>query len=130
MGEEIKDLLLEEIKLEIKNLSSLNAGGQEHSTAVESLSKLYKLKIEEDKSSMDHYEKEENRHTELDIKRNQMDEAVKDRYFRLGIAASELILPLMFYGIWMKRGFMFEKEGTYTSQTFRGLFSRFKPTKK
>lgn len=130
MGEEIKDLLLEEIKLEIKNLSSLNAGGQEHSTAVESLSKLYKLKIEEDKSSMDHYEKEENRHTELDIKRNQMDEAVKDRYFRLGIAAAELILPLMFYGIWMKRGFMFEKEGTYTSQTFRGLFSRFKPTKK
>lgn len=130
MGEEIKDLLLEEIKSEIENLSSLEAGSQEHSTAVESLSKLYKLKIEEDKSSMDHYEKEENRHTELDIKRNQMDEAVKDRYFRLGIAAAELILPLMFYGVWMKRGFMFEKEGTYTSQTFRGLFSRFKPTKK
>lgn len=130
MGEKIKDLLEEEIKSEIENLSSLNAGSQEHSAAVESLAKLYKLKIEEDKSSMDYYEKEESRNTELNIKRNQMDEAVKDRYFRLGIAAAELVLPLMFYGIWMNRGFKFEKDGTYTSQTFRGLFSRFKPTKK
>ena len=123
MGEEIKELLEEEIKSEIENLSSLEAGSQQHSAAVESLAKLYKLKIEEDKSSMDYYEKEESRNTEIDIKRNQMDEAVKDRYFRLGIAAAELILPLMFYGIWMNRGFKFEKDGTYTSQTFRGLFS-------
>lgn len=97
MGEEIKELLEEEIKAEIENLSSLEAGSQQHSAAVESLAKLYKLKIEEDKSSMDYYEKEESRNTEIDIKRNQMDEAVKDRYFRLGIAAAELILPLMFY---------------------------------
>ena len=78
---------------------------------------------------MDYYEKEENRNTEINLKCNQMDEAVKDRYFRLGISAAELILPLMFYGIWMNRGFKFEKDGTYTSQTFRSLFSRFKPTK-
>ena len=129
MGEEIKELLEEEIKSEIENLSSLEAGSQQHSAAVENLAKLYKLKIEEDKTSMDYYEKEENRNTEIDLKRNQMDEAVKDRYFRLGIAAAELILPLMFYGIWMNRGFKFEKDGTYTSQTFRSLFSRFKPTK-
>ena len=129
MGEEIKELLEEEIKSEIENLSSLEAGSQQHSAAVESLAKLYKLKIEEDKTSMDYYEKEENRNTEIDLKRNQMDVAVKDRYFRLGIAAAELILPLMFYGIWMNRGFKFEKDGTYTSQTFRSLFSRFKPTK-
>lgn len=129
MGEEIKELLEEEIKSEIENLSSLEAGSQQHSTAVESLAKLYKLKIEEDKSSMECYEKEENRNMEIDLKRNQMDEAVKDRYFRLGIAAAELVLPLVFYGIWMNRGFKFEKDGTYTSQTFRSLFSRFKPTK-
>lgn len=129
MGKEIKELLEEEIKSEIENLSSLEAGSQQHSTAVESLAKLYKLKIEEDKSSMECYEKEENRNMEIDLKRNQMDEAVKDRYFRLGIAAAELVLPLVFYGIWMNRGFKFEKDGTYTSQTFRSLFSRFKPTK-
>ena len=60
----------------------------------------------------------------------QLDEQVKDRYFRLGIAAAELLIPLMFYGIWMRKGFKFEETGTYTSTTFRGLFNRFRPTKK
>lgn len=130
MGEEIKGLLEEEIKSEIENLSSLEAGSQEHSTAVESLAKLYKLKLEEDKSSIEHIEKIDNREIDINLKRAQMEEAIKDRYFRIGIAAAEIVLPLVFYGIWMKRGFAFEKDGTFTSQTFRGLFSRFKPTKK
>ena len=65
-----------------------------------------------------------------EMKRNQLSEQIKDRYFRLGIAAAELMIPLMFYGIWMKRGFKFEETGTYTSTTFRGLFNRFRPTKK
>lgn len=42
----------------------------------------------------------------------------------------KLMIPLMFYGIWMKKGFKFEETGTYTSTTFRGLFNRFRPTKK
>lgn len=130
MGEEIKDLLKEEIKSEIKNLSSLEAGSQEHSTAVKNLAELYKLKLEEDKTSMEYLEKTEMHESEKGFKVAQLEESIKDRYFRLGIAAAELVLPLMFYGIWMKRGFAFEKDGTFTSQTFRGLFSRFKPTKK
>jgi len=41
-----------------------------------------------------------------------------------------LILPMTFYAVWMKRGFDFERTGTYTSTTFRGLFNNFKPVKK
>lgn len=108
MGEENRSLLEEEIKAEIKRLGSLESGSQEHTTAVDGLTKLYKLKLEEDKNT---YER-------------------KDRYFRFGMAAAELVLPLMFYGVWMRRGFKFEQDGTFTSQTFRGLFSRFRPTKK
>lgn len=52
------------------------------------------------------------------------------QYFKVGIAAAELLIPLMFYGIWMWKGFKFEETGTYTSTTFRGLFNRFRPTKK
>lgn len=130
MGEEIKELLEEEIKSEIENLSSLEAGSQQHSAAVESLTKLYKLKIEEDKSSMEYLEKTQNCESDKGFKCAQIEEAIKDRYFRFGMAAAELVLPLMFYGIWMKRGFKFEQDGTFTSQTFRGLFSRFRPTKK
>lgn len=130
MGEEIKSLLAKEIESEIENLYSLTPGSQEHSAAVESLAKLYKLKLEEDKTSMEYLEKTDMHESDKGFKVAQLEESIKDRYFRLGIAAAELVLPLMFYGIWMKRGFAFEKDGTFTSQTFRGLFSRFRPTKK
>lgn len=130
MGEENRSLLEEEIKTEIKRLASLNSGSQEHTTAVDSLTKLYKLKLEEDKNAVEHMEKIENRESDKDYKYAQMDEAVKERYIRIGIAAAELIVPVIFYGIWMRRGFEFEKDGTFTSTTFRGLFSRFRPTKK
>ena len=65
-----------------------------------------------------------------DIKRTQISEQIKDRYFKVGIAAAELMIPLVFYGIWMNKGFKFEETGAYTSTTFKGLFNRFRPTKK
>lgn len=130
MGEENRSLLEEEIKAEIKLLGSLESGSQEHTTAVDSLTKLYKLKLEEDKNTYERLDKIENREIDQESKTAQMAESVKDRYFRFGMAAAELVLPLMFYGVWMKRGFKFEQDGTFTSQTFRGLFSRFRPTKK
>ncbi len=133
----IKDLLSEEIAEEIQALSTLEAGSKEKSTAIEDLTKLYKLRIEENKSEWEADEKynrrvmEDEANTRDDeLKQVQIAEQVKDRYFRLGIAAAELMIPLMFYGIWMKKGFKFEETGTYTSTTFRGLFNRFKPTKK
>lgn len=130
MGEEIQTMLEEEIKNQIENLSSLKAGSEEHTKAVDNLAKLYKLKLDEDKTSMEYLEKTQTRESDNGFKCAQMEEAIKDRYIRIGIAAAELILPLMFYAVWMKRGFKFEEKGTYTSTTFRGLFSRFKPTKK
>lgn len=130
MDEEIREMLGEEIKAGLSDLSSLETGSKEKSEAIDDLVKLYKLKIEESKAEMD-YLKEIDEHERSDqTKREQLSEQVKDRYFKLGIAAAELVLPLMFYAVWMKRGFQFEKDGTYTSTTFRGLFNRFRPTKK
>lgn len=137
MEENIKNLLSEEIAAEIQALSELDSGSKEKSTAIEDLTKLYKLRIEENKSEWDTDEKynrrimeDEANAREDEVKRIQLAEQVKDRYFRVGIAAAELVVPLMFYGIWMKKGFKFEETGTYTSTTFRGLFNRFRPTKK
>ena len=101
-NKEIKDLLGEEIKTEIQNLSTLEPGSKEKSTAIDDLAKLYRLRIE--------------------------DESRKDRYFRLGVEAAGIILPLIFYGIWLRKGFKFEETGTFTSTTFRNLFNRFRPT--
>lgn len=155
MDENIKDLLNEEIAAEIQAISSLDSGSEEKSKAIEDLAKLYRLRIEETKSELDAEDKRSRRTLENEAsvreneikksqldeqikadvqdeqyKRSQLDEQVKDRYFRLGIAAAELLIPLMFYGIWMRKGFKFEETGTYTSTTFRGLFNRFRPTKK
>ena len=128
--EEIRNLLDEEIRAEIEALSSLQFGSKEHLTATENLATLYKLRVEEAKIAMDFDEKAANREREEQFKKEQLAEQVKDRYFKLGIAAAELVLPLMFYAVWMRRGFKFEESGTYTSTTFRGLFNRFRPTKK
>ncbi len=137
MEENIRDLLSGEISREIQALSRLNAGSKEKSTAIDNLAKLYKLRIEESKNDWEYDEKynrrvmeEEAGTRDEEMKRTQLSEQIKDRYFRLGIAAAELMIPLMFYGIWMKRGFKFEETGTYTSTTFRGLFNRFRPTRK
>lgn len=153
--EQLKDLLNEEIKTQIQDLSKLNPGSAEKSKAVDDVATLYKLKIDETKMELDFDEKQERRkmdkenrlkddalkerqlgdensvreHDDL-IRKEQLAEQVKDRYIRLGIAAAEIILPLIFYSKWMKKGFKFEETGTFTSTTFRGLFNRFKPTKK
>ena len=130
MDEEIRKLLEEEIKREIRDLSTLEPGSKEKSTAIEDLAKLYRLRIEETKNEWDFTEKYESRDSDIQFKKDQLEEQVKDRYFRFGVEAAGIILPLIFYAIWMKRGFKFEETGTYTSTTFRGLFNRFKPTKK
>lgn len=155
MDKNIKSLLNEEIISEIEKLKSLKPGGNEHTAAIESISKLYKLRIEENKNEMDFEEKCERRKMEADqydadlemkkhqigetesaeyydkrLKEEQFKEQVKDRYFRLGVEAAGIILPLLFYAVWMNKGFKFEETGTFTSTTFRGLFSRFRLTKK
>lgn len=133
----IEELLSEEIAAQIQSLSELDSGSKEKSAAVDDLTKLYKLRIEENKSVWDADEKynrrmmdDESSTKETDFKERQIAEQVKDRYFRVGIAAAELLIPLMCYGVWMNKGFKFEETGTYTSSTFKGLINRFRPTKK
>lgn len=129
MEEEIKSLLEEEIDAQIRELSSLQVGSKEKSSAIDDLTKLYKLKIEETKTKWEINEKYDNRDSDVQLKKDQLAEQAMDRYFRLGIEAAGIVLPLIFYAVWMKRGFKFEENGTYTSTTFRGLFNRFRPTK-
>lgn len=137
MEKTTKELLDEAIETEIDNLYQISLKPDEKSKVVDDLVKLYKLKIEETKVESEIEEKNRirisedmNRTYEMKLKDNQLSEQVKDRYFRLGIAAAELILPLIFYGIWMRKGLKFEETGAFTSTTFKGLLNKFKPTKK
>lgn len=133
----INQMLNDEIAAEIRALDYLEAGSKEKAMAIDSLVQLYKLRVDENKSIWDTDEKENRRVMEEEtnaredeIKRIQIAEQKKDRYFRVGIAGAELMIPLIFYGIWMKKGFKFEETGTITSSTFKGLINRFRPTKK
>ena len=59
-----------------------------------------------------------------EIVRDAMNDKVK--LIDLGIQAAGIILPIIFYGNWVKKGLEFEKEGTFTSTTFKGLISKLK----
>ncbi len=144
MDEQIRQALADEILSQLNDLSTLEPGSKEQQTAVENVTKLYRLGLEDVKADTDYDEKlyrrdvdAQHEREELDrqareeqFKKDQLSEQIKDRYFKLGIEVAGIVLPLMFYATWMKRGFKFEETGTYTSTTFRGLFNRFRPTKK
>lgn len=129
MDEEIKKLLDEEIKHSIQDLSNLPIGS-DRTAAVDDLTKLYKLKLEEGKTRLNHEENIRKCTFENDLNRDQLKEQTKDRYFKLGMDAAKLVLPLLFYAVWMRKGLKFEESGSFTSATFRGLINCFKPTQK
>ena len=152
---EIKSLLDEVIEAEIAYVGSLSPEDEKKSKAIQHLADLHKLRIDEIKAKTDADEKrlrramdskqhraeltlkerqadgdEAARANEEQFKQHQLNDQVIDRYVKIGVATAELVLPLVFYGVWMKRGLKFEETGTFTSQTFKNLFNRFKPTRK
>ena len=154
MKKNIKDLLDEEIIAQIESLKTLDDGSKEKQLAIDDLNTLYRLKIDETRMGLEFEEKKERREMENTLqsdeliikekqlaaendarsceeqfKAEQVKEQVKDRYFKAGIAAAEIIIPIVFYSVWLKKGFKFEEKGIFTSTTFRSLWSKFKPRK-
>lgn len=144
MDEAIREALGNEILAELQALSDLEIGSKESQTAVENVTKLYRLGIDEIRADNEYDEKWNRRkmdakHEESELAKQKREEEVRvkelseeriHRYVRYGIDVAGIVLPLMFYATWMKKGFKFEETGTYTSTTFRGLFNRFRPTNK
>lgn len=122
MTEEIRNMLDEEIKTKISILSTLPPNGEEYEDVVGNLERLCRLKNEDERILNDRVRIENER-----IRSEQNKEENIDRKIKLGLAVAELILPLSLYAVWLKRGFEFEKEGTYTSTTFKNLFGGLRP---
>lgn len=110
----INELLNDEIKREIENLKNIEPGSEDHEKAVESLTKLYQLRLDED--------------TKTDDKKKMVID-IASQVVKCGIELAGIILPLKFYASWMQKGFEFEQTGTFTSTTFKALFQKFKTTK-
>lgn len=145
---ELNNLLTNEIKREFGELESVDSGSKEQTVAINNVIKLYRLKLDEAKSeaeikklnddhalackkqNQDLIENRAKRDDDLGLRAMEFDKQRKENIFKLCVSVAELVLPLMFYARWMAAGFKFETNGTFTSTTFRSLFTNFKPTKK
>lgn len=119
MNKIIPEMLDEEIVNVLETMAASSPDSEEYSTMVSNLVKLNDMRNANDRVI-------------LDWKGDQTQKK-SDRIefgIRCGIEIAGIVLPLIFYGVWMKKGFQFEENGTFTSTTFRGLFNRFRPTKK
>ena len=132
MNKEIIELMEREIITLIKELSMHQPGTKEFDDITKAIDALYTTLNKEKTLMLEEVKIEnENKNKIIDLelqqnvnKDNKLLTAVK-----YGIDIAGIVLPLAFYGVWMNRGLEFEKEGSFTSATFKGLFGKFKPTK-
>lgn len=132
----MKDIIVEKMEKEIENLleelTKVDPSSKDYediTSRLETLTSIIhkgdELEISEFKIRVERENKNDENLTRLkELKQEQLWNGVKTGVEIIGVVA-----PLVFYGLWMKRGLKFEEEGTFTSTTFKGLVSKFKPTK-
>lgn len=125
MNKEIIELMEREIITLIKELSMHQPGTKEFDDITKAIDALYAT-LNKEKSLMLEEVKMEN---DLELQRNVNKDNKLLTAVKYGIDIAGIVLPLAFYGVWMNRGLEFEKEGSFTSATFKGLLGKFKPTK-
>lgn len=125
----MKDIIVEKIENEIERLlgelTKIDPVSDDYKDITTRISDLYEtlnkeseLTLSKDKLEIDSLQKQQ------ELKHSKVWNGVKT-----GVEIVGVVAPLMFYGIWMNRGLEFEKEGSFTSTTFKGLLGKFKPTK-
>ena len=119
MSSKNEELLVKGIEMELDDLTSMNLSIEEKADTIDNVVKLYRLYIDEKRTLQ-----------ATEINKKQLVQGTNLGYIRLGAEMAGIILPLIFYAYWMKKGFEFEKTGAITSGTFSGLIKHFRPTKK
>ena len=114
----MRNKLEEQYFQELDNLKLLEPGSEEYERTLASASKLYSIMVDEDKTN-----------TELGNMLDKEEKSDIDRYIKYSLEVAGIVLPMCFYSHWMRKGFEFERTGTYCSTTFRGLFNKFNPKK-
>lgn len=134
MSLKTKELLEEEFVTGIQTLKTMNKEDKGYSAQAEFVKTTGQMILEYDKSDLDINEKREARKNmekaEQEVRDNEKRNKFIEQCIRVGLGLIEIGAPLIFYAAWMKRGLKFEESGTFTSQTFRGLMSKFKVSRK
>lgn len=141
---EIENYVMDEFKF-IKNLDPTQEGYSNiKSSSIKDINTLVELLQKEDvnEDNLDlEYKKmkyaEIKNNSDVDLKNKELEMNVKkdielrsDRIIKVLVDGATVIVPIIFYNVWMNKGFKFEETGTYTSNTFKNLFGKFKPTGK
>lgn len=131
-----RELLEEAFNDSMEKIKSID-DSKERSAEIENACKMYRVLIEDNKTNWETSEKESARlasderlSEELAFKKEQANEEKKHTWIKHGIEIFGISLPVVFYGFWMRRGFEFERNGYISSSVFKGLISKFKPTRK
>lgn len=114
MDKKIDQMLEERIATEFSKLANLEDGSQEKSSAVNDLTKLYELHLEEVKIEQ---AKDESR-------------SKSQTFIEIGKVVVPAVISVggwIAYGHWFKMGLNFEREGVIGSTTFRNFFSKIVP---
>ncbi len=122
---DIRIELEKELKEEIRSMYLRDPNEEGYAAATTRTAQLYKLKIEEDSALRDF----EIKKTEVELKKKELEGVKKDRIVRYCIDGAAIIVPLIFYGVWVSVGLKFEETGSFQSTIFKGLINRFKPTR-
>lgn len=132
MPENVREGLVEQILAQFDAISQFEPGTEEATMAVKNAATLYEVGLKEmklDNDFTDISNRAENekllRKMEIEMKLKEIEEKKLSRRYELAVNAAGIILPIAFYGIWMGRGFEFEKNGVFTSSVFRGLTNNF-----
>ena len=121
MNEQIIETIEKEIINTLSEIKWMEPGSEERDDAMKYVSGLYDILNDERKCLVD------SRKVDNDEDRNKFDKLLS--IGKLGIDLFGVVGPLLLYNSWMKKGFEFEKTGMITSQTFRGLIGKFKPSR-
>ena len=125
----IDTLLNEEIRKEIENLKTIEAGTEQYKIAVDGVTKLLDRSIEMDKVTLEFDERAESRETDADLRLKQMNDEKKDRWIRNTLTAVGIIVPTVVTVWGTVKSIEFEKEGTITTIMGRGFIQKLLPKK-
>lgn len=125
----IKNLLDEEIRSEIEEISKIEVGSEKHKVSVDALSKLLDKSIELDKLDADAQEKYERRIAENDLKREQIKSEKRDQIAKNVLTGVSVIggFGLTIWGTC--KSLKFEETGVVTSIMGRGFIQKLLPKK-
>ena len=125
----LQNLLCDEVKSELEELSKMQIGTDEYKTAVDGITKLVAQAIEVEKFNADIEEREIDRDMDHDFKLKQLEEDRKDRRAKNIIAVAGILIPVGVTVWGTIKSLKFEEEGTVTTIVGRGFINKLLPKK-